>query len=389
MPPWNTSFPAVGGRRLIGGLGGLYVALAAAYPLIPGSEAPSLGLHLVVAILAGGPGLVLLYGAHRLPRTDVRRDLFPVIARWCVGGILMVLGLLVLTVLAADTTNLVTNALVLTALGSTAGFVAGTYNAQAKTRERDLQETVERLRTSNERLEQFAYAASHDLQEPLRMISSYLQLLERRYADDLDDDADEFIAFAVDGADRMRVMVKSLLEYSHVTDGEGPLEPTDSGEVLDDVTRSLRVVIDETDATVTAGELPTVRGDANQLALVFRNLVSNALKFSGEEPPIVHVGAERREDAWQFSVSDEGIGVDPKYHDRIFEVFKQLHRDEELETTSVGIGLALCERIIERHGGEMWVESDSGMGATFYFTLPPGRDSQPASRQDSQAADAA
>ena len=375
----NRLLCAVGGRRIIGALGGLYLVLAAGYPFVRGTVGTSLTLHLVVAVLVGGPGFVLLYGGFRLPRTDIRPELFPAIAGWCLGGIAIVLGVLLLTALAADLTNLVTNVLVLTALGSTAGFVAGVYNARAETRRRDLRETVEQLRTSNERLEQFAYAASHDLQEPLRMVSSYLRLLENRYGDDLDDDAREFIGFAVGGADRMRVMVESLLDYSSVTNRRDPLEPTDTADVLSDVRDNLRVLIDETEATITTDELPTVHGDAAQLALVFQNLLSNAVKYSGAESPTVHVGAERVGDAWRFSVADEGIGIAPEYHDRVFEVFKQLHRDEALETDSVGIGLALCERIVERHGGEMWVESDHGVGATFYFTIPVARERRPKS----------
>ncbi|QLG27449.1 histidine kinase [Halorarum halophilum] len=377
MAPSNRLLPAVGGRRLVGALGGFYVVLAAGYPIVPGAVTPSLTFHLVVGVLVGGPGLVLLYGCYRLPRTEIRPELFPTVARWCLGGIGVVLGVLLLTALAADLTNLVTNVLILTALGSVAGFVAGVYNARAKTRERDLRETVEQLRKSNERLEQFAYAASHDLQEPLRMVSSYLQLLENRYEDELDEEAREFIGFAVGGADRMRVMVERLLEYSRVTNSGDPLEPTDTGAVLRDIRENLRLLIEETGTTITADELPTVSGDSAQLALVFQNLLSNAVKHSGEESPTVHVSAERVDDTWRFSVTDDGIGIAPEYHGRIFEVFQQLHRDEELETDTVGIGLALCERIVERHGGKMWVESDHSEGAAFYFTIPDGHEREP------------
>lgn len=248
-------------------------------------------------------------------------------------------------------------------------------NTERKRLQDELGETIERLEdtnyqleASNERLEQFAYAVSHDLQEPLRMVSSYLQLLERRYADELDDDAEEFIDYAVDGAERMRAMIESLLKYSRVATGGEPLTPTDADEVLDDVLDDLQLRIRETDATVTADDLPTVTANGEQLAQVFRNLISNALRYSGDEPPRIHVGVEQTDDAWQFSVRDEGVGIDPEYHDRIFDVFEQLHGNGQNSGTG-GIGLALCERIVERHGGDIWVESQPGEGSTFAFTL--------------------
>jgi PAS domain S-box-containing protein len=249
-------------------------------------------------------------------------------------------------------------------------------NTERKRLEAELNDTIERLEAanqqleaSNERLEQFAYAVSHDLQEPLRMVSSYLQLLERRYADELDEDAEEFIEYAAGGADRMRSMVESLLEYSRVTTGGDPPEPTDVGAVLRDVRDDLQLRIEETDATITADELPTVTVDPDQLAQVFRNLVENALRHGGDDPPRIHVGVERTDDVWQFSVRDEGVGIDPEYHDRIFRVFEQGQSPVEAQGTS-GIGLALCERIVERHGGDIWVDSEPGEGATFTFTLP-------------------
>ncbi|QLG60957.1 PAS domain-containing sensor histidine kinase [Halorarum salinum] len=234
--------------------------------------------------------------------------------------------------------------------------------------EERLNETVEELRTSNERLEQFAYIASHDLQEPLRMVSSYLQLLERRYRDELDDDAREFIDYAVDGAERMREMIDDLLSYSRVDTKAEPFEPTDSGAVFDRVLGGLRLKIEEEDAEVVRGDLPTVTADDKQLEQVFQNLVSNALKYRGEEPPRIEVDAERRDGAWRFRVSDNGIGIDPVQADRIFDVFDRLHTREEYPGT--GIGLALCERIVERHGGRIWVESTVGEGSCFYFTIP-------------------
>ncbi|WP_247002162.1 sensor histidine kinase [Halosolutus gelatinilyticus] len=224
------------------------------------------------------------------------------------------------------------------------------------------------LKESNERLEQFAYAASHDLQEPLRMVTSYLQLLESQYTDDLDEDGREFIEFAVDGADRMRDMIDGLLEYSRVETRGDPLEPVELDAVLEDVHKDLQLKIKETDAEIVVETLPRVKGDADQLREVFQNLLDNAIEYSGEEPPRVHVSAEQADDKWTISVRDEGIGIDPADANRIFKVFQSLHTQEEGAGT--GIGLALCERIIERHGGDIWVEPDPHDGTTFAFTLP-------------------
>ncbi|WP_226021931.1 PAS domain S-box protein [Halomicrobium salinisoli] len=250
-------------------------------------------------------------------------------------------------------------------------------------REQRLEELIEELEESNERLQQFAYAASHDLQEPLRMVSSYLQLLESRYADDLDQDAREFIEFAVDGADRMRAMIDALLEYSRVETRGDPFEPIDLNAVLEDVRNDLQMRIAESDAEITVEDLPRVEGDAGQLRQVFQNLLDNAIEYSGDEPPRIHVAAERCKgqsasirtdnttesgDRWLVSVSDNGIGIDPDDADRVFEVFQRLHSRDEHDGT--GIGLALVERIVERHGGEVWVESEPGEGSTFRFTLP-------------------
>ncbi|RDI70165.1 PAS domain-containing sensor histidine kinase [Halopelagius longus] len=228
------------------------------------------------------------------------------------------------------------------------------------------------LEVSNERLEQFAYAASHDLQEPLRMVSSYLRLLERRYADDLDEDAREFLDFAVDGADRMREMIDGLLEYSRVETRGDPFEVVDLDDVLAEVCDDLQVMIQESNAEITAEDLPRVEGDRGQLRQVFQNLLDNAIEYSGDEPPRIHIGAERDGDRWLVSVEDNGIGIDPEDTDRVFEVFQRLHtRDEHAGT---GIGLALVERIIERHNGDVWVESSPGQGSTFSFALPVASD---------------
>ncbi|WP_222913032.1 PAS domain S-box protein [Natrinema sp. SYSU A 869] len=228
-----------------------------------------------------------------------------------------------------------------------------------------------KLEESNERLEQFAYAASHDLQEPLRMVSSYLQLLEERYDDALDEDGEEFLEFAVDGAERMREMIDGLLKYSRVDTQGDPFEPVDLNTVLEGVLEDLRLQIEEANAEITIDELPHVEGDESQLRQVFQNHLNNAITYSGDEPPQIDVEADRRGQKWMISVHDEGIGIDSDDQDRIFEVFQRLHNHEEYSGT--GIGLAICQRIIERHGGEIWVESGPDEGTTFSFTLPPAK----------------
>ena len=231
-----------------------------------------------------------------------------------------------------------------------------------------LRHYVSELEKSNERLEQFAYAASHDLQEPLRMVTSYLRLLEDRYDDALDEDAEEFLEFAVDGADRMREMIDGLLEYSRVETRGDPFETVDLDAALDAVLADLQIQIEESGAEITAADLPRVEGDASQVRQVLQNLLSNAITYCGDEPPRIDVGAERRGREWVISVRDEGIGIDPDHQDRVFTVFDRLHSRDEYEGT--GIGLALCQRIVERHGGEIWVDSAPGEGSTFSFTLP-------------------
>jgi PAS domain S-box-containing protein len=238
--------------------------------------------------------------------------------------------------------------------------------------ESKLKKRTRQLEQSNERLEQFAYAVSHDLQEPLRMVTSYLQLVESRYRDELDEDGREFIEFAVDGAERMREMIDSLLEYSRVeTQGE-PFEPIELESVLEDVTEDLQLQIEETGAEVTTDELPRVKGDTSQVRQVFQNLLSNAITYSGDTVPRIHIGAARRDREWVLSVRDNGIGIAPDDQERIFSVFERLHTDEEYDGT--GVGLALCERIVERHGGEIWVNSEPGEGSTFSFTLSAASD---------------
>ncbi len=239
---------------------------------------------------------------------------------------------------------------------------------ERKKREQRLQALIDRLEESNDRLEQFAHAASHDLQEPLRMVSSYLQLIEQRYSDALDEDGQEFLEFAVDGADRMREMIEGLLVYSRVeTEGE-PLEPTGLETVVSDVLSDLQFQIDESNATISVEEMPRVSGDASQLRQLFQNLLENAITYNGDDPPQIHVTADREDSMWRISVSDEGIGIEPDTQDSIFDMFQRLHAADEYD--GAGIGLALCDRIVTRHGGDIWVDSEPGDGTTFSFTLP-------------------
>jgi light-regulated signal transduction histidine kinase (bacteriophytochrome) len=250
-----------------------------------------------------------------------------------------------------------------------AGAIANTLLfAEHKRMEVALSEKTEKLARSNEDLEQFAYVASHDLQEPLRMVTSYVQLLARRYESKLDADANEFIGFAVDGAVRMRKLINDLLAYSRVGTEGKELSPTDPEAVLAQSISDLSVAIEENGVLVTHDPLPTVMADRPQLGQLFQNLIGNAIKFRSGEPPRVHISASRNGNGWVFSVRDNGIGIAPEYSERIFIIFQRLHGRQEYPGT--GIGLAICKKIVERHGGRIWVKSDPGQGATFYFILP-------------------
>jgi PAS domain S-box-containing protein len=248
-----------------------------------------------------------------------------------------------------------------------AGKVVGFIAAERDVTERKRMQ--EELKRSNTELQQFAYVASHDLQEPLRMVSSYLTLLARRYKGKLESDADEFIEYAVDGADRMQGLIEALLLYSRVnTRGKSP-EPTDCEDVLKQALNNLQVAIEEKDAEVTHDPLPGIMADGIQMVQLFQNLIGNGIKFQAEgQRPHVHVSAEDEGDGWLFSFRDNGIGIDPQFNERIFTIFQRLQARGEYPGT--GIGLSVCKRIVERHGGRIWVESEVGKGATFKFTLP-------------------
>jgi PAS domain S-box-containing protein len=240
---------------------------------------------------------------------------------------------------------------------------------ERKESDEHLAKTVEELKRSNDDLQQFAYVSSHDLQEPLRMVSSYTQLLAKRYKGRLDSDADAFITFAVDGCNRMQGLIQDLLAYSRAgTNGKALLEI--SGEdALQTALTNLRIAIEHNGAVVTHDSLPAVTTDGTQLTQVFQNLVGNAIKYHGAEAPRVHVSATRNGgNEWIFSVRDNGLGIDPQYFERIFIIFQRLHGRDEFEGT--GIGLAICKKILERLGGRIWVESQPEKGSTFYFALP-------------------
>ncbi len=237
-----------------------------------------------------------------------------------------------------------------------------------KKNESKLKQYSSELVRSNEELEKFAYVASHDLQEPLRMVSSYTGLLANRYEDKLDDQAREFIEFAKDGTQRMQRLIKDLLEYSRVSTQGNTLIPVDCNSIYDDVINMLKLSIDECDATIRKSTLPVVSGDVSQLRQLFQNLIANAIKYREKDKLVeVDILVKQDGDHWQFSIADNGIGIDPQFYSRIFDVFQRLHTRDQYSGT--GIGLAICKKIVARHGGRIWIESTSGKGSTFYFTL--------------------
>jgi PAS domain S-box-containing protein len=233
--------------------------------------------------------------------------------------------------------------------------------------EEQVKERTAELMRSNKELEQFAYIASHDLQEPLRMVSSYTQLLEKRYSDKLDQDAREFIHYAVDGANRMQFLINDLLEYSRITTQGKEFKETDAFSILGQAIRNLQMKIENCNAIVTNDDLPVIKADEVHLVRLFQNLIDNALKFRRTESPRIHISSESDSDYWLFSVRDNGIGIEPQYQDRIFQIFQRLSGKGEYPGT--GIGLAICKRIVERHGGKIWMESEPGNGTKFLFTI--------------------
>jgi PAS domain S-box-containing protein len=238
---------------------------------------------------------------------------------------------------------------------------------ERKQMEERLQQMTAEMQRSNTELEQFAYVISHDLQEPLRMVSSYTQLLAKRYGKKLDNDADEFIGYAVDGAKRMQTLLHDLLEYSRVGTRGKPFGLVNCEHVVEQAMANLKIAIEECSASVSYDTLPTVMGDEGQLVRLFQNLIGNAIKFRREETPQVYISALRRNNIITFTVKDNGIGIDPQHSQSIFEIFRRLHTREEYPGT--GMGLAICKKIVERHGGHISVQSQPGQGSTFYFSV--------------------
>lgn len=241
---------------------------------------------------------------------------------------------------------------------------------QELTERKKIQEELER---SNADLERFAYLASHDLQEPLRMVTSFTQLLAKRYQGQLDSEADRIIGFAVDGAKRMEALIRDLLTYSRLSVQGKSFDPIKCEEVLDLTLNNLQLLIQETGTSICRNPLPTIRADESQLVQLFQNILSNAIKYRSNKPPEITVGAKAANGQWLFYFQDNGIGINPQYFGRIFDIFQRLHTREKYPGT--GIGLAVCQKIVNRHGGKMWVESEPDQGSTFYFTLPIAPDS--------------
>ena len=239
---------------------------------------------------------------------------------------------------------------------------------ELKRAEEALEKRAGELARSNADLEQFAYVASHDLQEPLRMVASYCQLLQRRYAEQLDDRANEYIDYAVDGAHRMKQLVDDLLAYSRAGQSEAQRDLIDANGVLENVLKNLEAIIKENDAEITHDELPHVRVRPGELAQIFQNLIGNAIKYRGKDQPCVHLSVAERPGYYEFSVADNGIGIAPEYAGKVFQIFQRLHTKQEYSGT--GIGLAICKKIIESNEGRIWFEPNPGGGSIFHFTLP-------------------
>ncbi|APX97690.1 sensor histidine kinase [Natronorubrum daqingense] len=392
MSNWNRLLSALGVVLLVIAGGSITYTL-----LIKGNHLSAALLEAAIdSILIGVPGIAMVYAGTWLPSTTILPELYSRIVAWTGGGI-VVMGLIVgLRELHPGVELTLTGGtqVILLSISSVTGLLVGVLNArthtqakalerknrelkrkyelekqneQLKRTERRLENAITELEASNERLEEFAYAVSHDLQEPLRMVTSYLQLLERRYGDELEEDGEEFVDYAVDGAERMRAMIDGLLEYSRVETRGDPFESVDLEAVLDDVYTDLQFKIEETDAELERAPMPTVYGDEAQLRQVLQNLLTNAMVYSGEVPPRIRISAERDGPLWTVSVSDDGIGMDPDNTERIFDIFRRLHTNDE--QSGSGIGLAICKRVVERHGGDIWVETEPGVGSTFCFQL--------------------
>jgi light-regulated signal transduction histidine kinase (bacteriophytochrome) len=243
----------------------------------------------------------------------------------------------------------------------------------------NLEKRARELSESNAELERFAYVTSHDLQEPLRMVSSFLQLLERRYKDKLDQKAHEYITYAVDGAERMKRLILDLLEYSRVNSSIIEKEDVDVNEVIEDLRLTYKNLLQETGGTIYSEQLPLVKANKTQILQLFQNLIGNAFKYRSEKPPEVTISYKEDNNSYRFAVTDNGIGIDPKFFQKIFIIFQRLHKREQYSGT--GIGLAICKKIVDKHGGKIWVSSAPDHGSTFYFTLPKSKSEQTEQRE--------
>jgi len=248
------------------------------------------------------------------------------------------------------------------------GIVVSLLSEQISKRELELNDIIEDLKRSNEDLQQFAYVASHDLQEPLRAIISFSQLLEDKYQDNLNKDGKDYIDFITDGAKKMNILIKDLLAYSRITTHAKPPVWIDLESILKDALFNLQESIKQSGAIITYDKLPTLKVDKTQFLQLFQNFISNGIKFRRKEAPRIHISAIEIDYEWLFSIKDNGIGIESKYFDRIYNIFYRLHTKEEYPGT--GIGLPICKKIIQRYGGKIWVESELGKGSIFYFTIP-------------------
>jgi len=242
-----------------------------------------------------------------------------------------------------------------------------------KRAEKEREELIRELERSNRELQQFAYVSSHDLQEPLRTVTVYAQLLQKRYQGKLDEKGDKYLTYMFDAANRMSSLITDLLAFSRVGSSAEPFQPVEMESVLKDALTNLKVAIEGSGVEITHDPLPQVEGDRGQLTQLLQNLIANGLKYQKKDTaPRVSVSVERQHDEWVFGVHDNGIGIDPQFYDRIFIIFQRLHKREEFSGT--GMGLAICRKIVERHGGRIWVESSPGEGSSFYFSLPVGKE---------------
>jgi len=247
------------------------------------------------------------------------------------------------------------------------GIVVAYLSEQISKKELDLKNIIEDLQRSNEDLQQFAYVASHDLQEPLRAITSFSQLLEEEYKDNLDKAGKEFLYYITDGAKKMNILIKDLLAYSRITTHAKPPKWNDLNKILENALFNLSESIKESGAIITYDKFPTLKVDKTQFLQLFQNFISNAIKFRREVTPKIHIGVKKIEIGWLFSIKDNGIGIESQYFDRIYNIFYRLHTKEEYPGT--GIGLPICKKIVQRYGGQIWIESEIGKGSTFFFTI--------------------